>query len=138
MPVPASLDILRDSIDEDTLQNMIDKICRLHSASPPMLLRCLRVASSGSGGESSAGAADAKTVLKKKRTLTAAELTANPTADQSGRVALAIRGELRFALESGLATAIMCVVIRAYVVISAAVAYTPFHVQVLRRKTHVR
>lgn len=124
MPVPASLDPLRLHIACDKLQVMIDKLCRLNSCSPPMLLRSNEssvteandlpsVVSLGTAKAGAAGTSPSTTGPKRARndpSNHASTWSANALTEElpAGGCSIASeRGELRFALEAGLASAIM-------------------------------
>jgi hypothetical protein len=113
MPVPPSLEplVTGGHATVDQLQRVIDRVCRLDSSSPPMLLQPLpalsEAPSSCSATASAVIAGPAPLAGKRKRAAAAADPAADLLLVPSDSVFPASRGELRRALEWGLAAAIM-------------------------------
>lgn len=115
-PKPASLNALRGVVDESVLQDIVDKVCRLHTYSPPMLLRIpsvVSVVAASAGGTAAAatptGAAGSG-LQKPKRTeaqFSAADIAGASVLPAMGAMKNADVGSLRPAVECAVASLIM-------------------------------
>ena len=115
-PKPAFLIALSGIVDESVLQDIVDKVCRLHTASPPMLLRIppvVSVGAAGAGGSAAAATpsgAAGKALPKPTRTeaqFSAADIAGAAVLPAMGAMKNVDVGSLRPAVECAVASLIM-------------------------------
>lgn len=119
-PKPATLDALRPLVSEPVLNALVDKVCRLTSTSPPMLLERATapgvppvvVESAGSGGaaqssKSVSASADAAKSVKAAAPFSVDAIATTNVAPVLGAFANAGVGALRPAVNCAVASLIM-------------------------------